>query len=88
MEYLTANEVAQYLKISIRSAQRLIRCLPHINAGLGAKRENPRIARSVLDEYLSSARHSPVHSLKNNRTQKRIRNTHHTDEPIYKIPRR
>ena len=51
MEYLTSKEVSERLKISVRSAQRLMKQLPHIHAGVGRRRENLRITDAVLNEY-------------------------------------
>lgn len=61
-EYLTPKEVAQRLRISVRSAQRLIKSLPHVNAGTGTKREILRISEKVLEECQTVSAEKPVRS--------------------------
>ena len=77
MEYLTSREVAQRLKISVRSAQRLIKALPHINAGLGTKRENLRISEKTLEEYQTITYDKTRHTTTKTHVQMHRQNAHH-----------
>lgn len=51
---LTPKDVAALLKVSVRTAQRLMKQMPHCNVGLGDKREIIRVKKEDLEDYLES----------------------------------
>ncbi len=50
---LTSADVAERLQVNIRTAQKIIRSIPHINIGAGKKNEHLRITEEMLEEYLN-----------------------------------
>jgi hypothetical protein len=50
---LTSADVAERLQVNIRTAQRIIRSIPHINIGTGKKNEHLRVTEEMLQEYLN-----------------------------------
>ena len=88
MQYLTSRDVAQRLKISVRSAQRLMKVLPHINAGVGTKRENLRISEKALEEYQTISYNKPRNALTKTQIQKPRQIVQHSGILIKKMDRR
>ena len=88
LEYLTSRDVAVRLKISVRCAQRLMKSLPHINAGLGTKRENLRISEKTLEEYQTIAYDKPRHTTAKTHVQMHRQIVHHSGTTIKKMDRR
>ena len=88
MEYLTSREVAQRLKISVRSAQRLMKALPHINAGVGTQRENLRISEKTLDEYQTITISKRRQASPKIPVQQHRQIVHHAGRTIQKMERR
>lgn len=85
MEFLTSKDVAQRLKISVRSAQRLMKRLPHIRVGSGSQRECLRITDKVLEQYSTTL--DNITSCSNSSiTKQRNRIIHH--KTINKMARR
>ena len=52
MEFLTAKEVAERLKISERTAHRWMKTVPHINVSMGDKYEIVRITEDSLEQLV------------------------------------
>ena len=50
---LTSADVAERLQVNIRTAQRIIRSMPHINIGTGKKNEHLRITEEMLESYIN-----------------------------------
>ena len=88
MEYLTSQEVAQRLKISVRSAQRLMKTLPHINAGVGTQRETLRISEKTLNEYQTISIPKPRRASTKTLVQQHRQIVHHAGAVIQKMERR
>ena len=88
MEYLTSKEVAQRLKISVRSAQRLMKALPHIHAGVGTRRENLRISEKVLEEYQTIPISKPGRASTKAPVQQHRQIIHRAGTTIQKMERR
>ena len=49
---LTAKDVAQRTGFSIRTAQRMMRSVPHINVCLGHKNQSLRITEETYEAYI------------------------------------
>ena len=88
MEYLTSKEVADRLKISKRSAQRLMKRLPHLHVGVGTKRETLRISEKTLDEYQTISIPKPRQTSAKAPVQHHRGIIHHTGTTIQKMERR
>ena len=46
--------VAERLQVNIRTAQKIIRSIPHINIDTGKKNEHLRITEDMLEEYINA----------------------------------
>ena len=51
-QLLSPKDVAERLQVSLRTAQKIMRSVPHINIGSGTKNEHLRISEELLDEYI------------------------------------
>ena len=50
---LSSRDVADRLQVNIRTAQKIIRSIPHVNIGTGRKNEHLRITEEMLEAYIS-----------------------------------
>lgn len=50
---LSSRDVAERLQVNIRTAQRIIRSIPHVNIGTGRKNEHLRVTEEMLGEYIA-----------------------------------
>ena len=50
---LSSRDVADRLQINIRTAQKIIRSIPHINISTGRKKELLRITEEMLESYIN-----------------------------------
>ena len=51
---LPSADVAERLQVNIRTAQKIIRSIPHINIDTGKKNEHLRITEDMLEEYINA----------------------------------
>ena len=51
-QLLSSADVADRLRVNIRTAQRIIRSIPHINIGTGKKNEHLRVTEEQLQQYI------------------------------------
>ena len=51
-QLLSSRDVAERLQINIRTAQKIVRSIPHINIGTGKKNEHLRITEDQLQQYI------------------------------------
>ena len=85
---LTAVNVADRLQISIRTAQRLMAKLEHIDVGLGERNRCLRITAETLEEYLAKCTVSPHSNVRIARTHEKKRIVTSNATGITSIPRR
>ena len=52
-QLLSTRDVAERLQVNIRTAQRIVRSMPHVNVGMGKKNEYLRVTEEMLDAYIS-----------------------------------
>ena len=52
-QLLSSADVADRLRVNIRTAQRIIRSIPHINIGTGKKNEHLRVTEEQLQQALA-----------------------------------
>ena len=63
---LTSADVAERLQVNIRTAQKIMRSIPHINIGTGKKNEHLRITEDMLEEYINARIVMPSRPVLNN----------------------
>lgn len=51
-QLLTAKDVAERLQVNIRTAQRIVHSIPHVNVGNGKKNEFLRVTEEMLERYI------------------------------------
>lgn len=85
---LTPKDVAALLKVSVRTAQRLMKQMPHCNVGLGDKREIIRVKKEDLEDYLESISNEGSKPAKTTNYAPSIRNSSRKKAEIKKMPRR
>ena len=51
-QLLSSADVADRLRVNIRTAQRIIRSIPHVNIGTGKKNEHLRVTEEQLQQYI------------------------------------
>ena len=51
-QLLSSADVADRLRVNIRTAQRIIRSIPHVNIGTGKKNEHLRVTEEQLQAYI------------------------------------
>ena len=53
-QLLSSADVAERLRVNIRTAQRIIRSIPHVNIGTGKKNQHLRITEEQLQHYIDA----------------------------------